>query len=125
MSFIDTVFRPMAGPMVDRWGQAATFVAVTGEGTYDDTTGEITTSETRTPVKVVITKVDPTEYGGLYQATDWKVYIDPGQIGDHYITTKDRFEVQTAGVTVVAKVINPVTYRGDGPILFACIARPQ
>jgi hypothetical protein len=76
-------------------------------------------------VKVVITKIDPTEYAGIYQASDWKIYIDPTQIANHYITIKDRFEVPTGGKTVVAKVINPITYRGDNPVLFACIARPE
>jgi hypothetical protein len=125
LSKVDQVFGGLPGPLIAEWGQAATFVAVTGSGTYDPATGDITPAETRTPVKVVITKIDPTEYGGLYQASDWKVYIDPAQIGGHTITTKDSFEVPTAGATVVAKVINPVTYRGDNPVLFACIARPQ
>ena len=125
MSKVDTVFGPIPGPLIAEWGQAATFVAVTGSGTLDPDTGDITPSETRTAVKVVITKIDPTEYAGLYQASDWKIYIDPAQIANHYITIKDRFEVPTAGKTVVAKVINPITYRGDNPVLFACIARPE
>ena len=125
MSKIDTVFGPLPGPLIAEWGQSATFVAVSGTGTLDPVTGDIVLTETKTPVKVVITKIDPTEVGGLYQASDWKVYIDPAQIANHYITTQDRFEVPTAGSTVVAKVINPITYRGDNPVLFACIARPQ
>jgi len=47
------------------------------------------------------------------------------QIANHYITTADSFEYQQAGTTIHAKVINPVTYRGDNPVLFACVARPQ
>jgi len=124
-SKVDQVFGPIPGPLIAEWGQAATFVAVTGSGSLDPDTGDITPSETRTAVKVVITKIDPTEYAGLYQASDWKIYIDPNQIANHYITVKDRFEVPTAGKTVVAKVINPITYRGDNPVLFACIARPE
>ena len=125
MSLVDTTFGPIPGPLIQQWGQAATFVAVTGSGSLDPDTGDITPSETRTAVKVVITKIDPTEYAGIYQASDWKIYIDPAQIAGHYITIKDRFEVPTAGKTVVAKVINPITYRGDNPVLFACIARPE
>jgi hypothetical protein len=104
---------------------AATFVAVTGSGTYDDVTGTITPTQTRTPVKVVITKINPEEFQGLYQSTDVKIFIDPAQIANHYITTADSFEYQQAGTIVHAKVINPVTYRGDSPVVFACVARPQ
>jgi hypothetical protein len=125
MSKIDTVFGPIPGPLIAEWGQNATFVAVTGSGTLDPDTGDITPSETRTAVKVVITKVNPEEYAGLYQASDVTIYLDPGQIGGHYISTADRFEYQQAGRTIHAKVINPVTFRGDNPVLFACVARPQ
>ena len=125
MSRVDTVFGPIPGPMIQEWGLDATFVASGGSGTYDPTTGDITDSSTRTPVKVVITKINPEEYQGLYQATDVKIFIDPAQIANHYITTADSFEYQQDGTTVHAKVINPVTFRGDNPVLFACVARPQ
>lgn len=125
MSKVDTVFGPIPGPLIAEWGQPAVFVAVTGSGTYDPATGTISPPETRTNVKVVITKLDIKELGGNYQEGDWKIYIDPGQIADHYITVSDYFEVPTAGGTTVAKVVEPMTYRGERPVLFACIARPQ
>ena len=125
MSKVDQVFGPIPGPLIAEWGMAATFVAVTGSGTYDDVTGTITPTQTRTPVKVVITKINPEEFQGLYQSTDVKIFIDPAQIANHYITTADSFEYQQAGTIVHAKVINPVTYRGDSPVVFACVARPQ
>ena len=196
MSKVDTVFGPIPGPLIAEWGQNATFVAVTGSGTLDPDTGDITPSETRTAVKVVISKLSADEYAGLYQATDVKIYIDPAQIRNHYITTSDRFELpRTPTLTTpplafgdyatayidcfivagtynpaaiqsllgtdycsttghyaaewdpgttdydnasfsprnnpdvpkpqVAKVVNVITYRGDNPVLFACIARPE
>lgn len=125
MSKVDQVFGPIPGPLIAEWGLDATFVASGGPGAYDPVTGDIVDTTTRTPVKVVITKIDPEEYQGSYQTTDVKIYLDPGQIGGHYITTADSFEYQQAGRTIHAKVINPVTYRGDNPVLFACIARPQ
>ena len=100
-------------------------MAVTGSGTYDPVTGDITPAETRTPVKVVITKIRSTELGGLYQATDVKILIDPAQIGGHYITTSDWFEVAKGAGTQRLKVIEPRTYRGDNPVFFVIIARPQ
>ncbi|MEY3768912.1 MAG: hypothetical protein RLZZ11_1982 [Cyanobacteriota bacterium] len=33
MSKVDQVFGPIPGPLIAEWGQAATFVAVTGSGT--------------------------------------------------------------------------------------------
>lgn len=196
MSKVDQIFGGIPGPLIAEWGQAATFVAVTGSGTLDPDTGDITPSETRTAVKVVISKLDANEYAGLYQASDWKIYIDPAQISNHYITTADRFElpgtpktpttppvlsdyattsidcsintgsydpaaIQSSSGTdycstpdhsaaewdpgtadyanasfsprrdpnipkpQVAKVVNVITYRGDNPVLFACIARPE
>jgi len=124
MSKVDTVFGPIPGPLIQEWGQPGTFVQ-TGTSTYDSTTGTITPTETRTPVKLVITKIDPTEYSGLYQATDVKILIDPAQIGGHYITTSDWFEVAKGAGTQRLKVIEPRTYRGDNPVFFVIIARPQ
>ena len=124
MSKVDDVFGPIPGPLIQEWGQPATFVSV-GSSVLDPNTGDMVLAETRIPVKVVITKVTPMEVIGNYQATDWKVMLDPGQIGGRYITTKDRFEVDQDGRTVVAKVIEPGTYRGDSPVFFICIARPQ
>lgn len=124
MSKVDTVFGPIPGPLIQEWGQPGTFVQ-TGTSTYDSTTGTITPTETRTPVQLVITKIDPTEFSGLYQATDVKILIDPGQIGSHYITTSDWFEVPKGTGTQRLKVIEPRTYRGDNPVFFVVIARPQ
>ena len=125
MSKVDDVFGVIPGPLIQEWGFDATFVTSGAPGDYDPATGTVDDTSTRTPVKVVITKINPEEYQGLYQATDVKIFIDPAQIGGHYITTADSFEYQQAGATIHAKVINPVTFRGDNPVLFACVARPQ
>jgi hypothetical protein len=92
---------------------------------YNPATGEVTEAITRLPVKAVITKVDPKESQGNYQGTDIKVMIDPGQLGGEFISTQDWFEIPKGAVTQTAKVIDVVTYRGDGPVFFVCIARPQ
>jgi hypothetical protein len=125
MSKIDTVFGPIPGPLIQEWGQAVTFIKVDGPGGYDPNTGEITTAETRMAVKAVITKVHPEEYNGVAQSTDLKILIDPAQLGGHYITTSDQWEFPEAGTTRTAKVVDVSTYRGDGPVFFVCLARPQ
>lgn len=124
MSKVDDVFGPIPGPLIQEWGQAAVFVQQTGSA-YDPATGTVTPAQTRTSVKVVITKLDIQERDGLYQEDDVKILIDPGQIGNVYISTSDWFEVPKAGGTEVMKVIKPVTYRGDNPVFFSIIARPQ
>ena len=126
MSKVDTVFGPIPGPLIQEWGQPVTFVRTTGAGTYDQATGDITTAEMRLPVKAVVTKVNPKEDGGAYQTTDLKIMVDPAQLGWVYITTQDRWEIPVAGgVFQTAKVIDVTTYRGDKPVFFVCIARPQ
>ena len=42
-----------------------------------------------------------------------------------FITEQDYFEVPYDGGVNVMKVINPVTYRGDKPVGYVIIARPQ
>lgn len=124
MSKVDRVFGPIPGPMIREWGQPAVFVQA-GASTYDPAAGTIAKTETRTDVLIVITKLDIKESGGLYQTDDVKILMDPGQISDHYISTSDYFEVPKGTGTEVMKVIEPKTYRGEEPVFFSIIARPQ
>lgn len=125
MSRIDDVFGPIPGPLIQEWGQSVTLVRSTGPGAYDVNTGEVTEAITRVAIKAVITKLTPKEAQGNYQTTDIKVMFDPGQIGNAYLTTQDYFEIPYAGGTQHAKVVDITTYRGDNPVFFVCIARPQ
>lgn len=124
MSKVDDVFGPLAAPLIKEWGQPAVFVQQQSSA-YDPSTGVVTASKKRTNVKVVITRIDINETGGLYQESDVKILIDAQQIKSNYITTDDYFEVLTAGSTQVMKVIEPRTYRGDKPVFFSVIARPE
>ena len=125
MSRVDTVFGPIPGPLIHEWGLPMVFVRNTGPGVYNSVTGEVTTAETRINVTAVITKVNPKEYSGIYQATDLKILIDPAQVGGIDITTQDRWEYTEGTTTRTAKVIDITAYRGDNPVFFSCIARPQ
>ena len=122
---VDSVFGPIPGPLVKEWGTACQFVKVDGPGVYDSTTGIVTSTDTTYDVKAVLLELDPTEYEGLYQTTDFKIIIDPGQIGGNYITTDDSFLVTFPSGLITCKVIDAKTYRGDNPIMFTCIVRPQ
>lgn len=123
MSKVDTTF-DFANSLVLEWGQDAVFVRREGS-VYDPETGQVTQTETRIDVKIVISSLDISETGGLYQQNDVKIIIDPVQLNYIYVTEQDYFEVPKAGGTEVMKVVDPKTYRGDNPVGYVIIARPQ
>ena len=123
MSKVDDTF-DFANSLVLEWGQDAVFVRKTGS-VYDPNTGEVTQNEDRINVKIVISNLDIQEASGLYQVNDVKIVLDPVQVNYIFITEQDYFEVPYDGGVNVMKVINPVTYRGDKPVGYVIIARPQ
>ena len=124
MSKVDDVF-DFADELIDEWGQMVTFIRKEGS-TYDRESGIVSENETRYEVKAVITKLDIREYDGLYQANDVKIIIDPVQLNYIYITTEDYFLVPRENAPdEYMKIIRPVTYRGDRPVAYVIIARPQ
>jgi hypothetical protein len=125
MSKADEVFGPIPGPLIQEWGSTCQFIRVTDPGTYDPATGVVASNETIYNVKAVFLELEPQEYEGVFQQSDFKLIIDPGQIGGGYISTSDRFVVPFPSGEVNCKVIDVVTYRGDNPISFEVIVRPQ
>ena len=124
MSKVDDVF-DFADELIDEWGHYVTFVRKENS-VYDPETGSTTETETRQQVKVVISKLDISEYGGLYQQNDVKIILDPVQVNYIYITDQDYFLVPRENAPDEhMKVIEPVTYRGDRPVAYVIIARPQ
>jgi len=124
MSKVDTTFG-VAAPRIAEWGQPAQLITK-GNPTYDINTGETTENEIVYNVKIVITSLDITEVGGLYQANDVKILIDPVQINYIYLTEADYFLVPRDGAPdQYMKVIEPKTYRGDKPVFYNIVARPQ
>ena len=124
MSKVDDVF-DFADELVAEWGSPAVFVR-RENSVYDPNTGQVTQTETRTDVNVVISSLDITEDNGLYQANDVKLIIDPVQLNYIYITEQDYFLVPRENAPDEhMKVIKPTTYRGDRPVAYVIIARPQ
>ena len=124
MSKVDDVF-DFADELIDEWGHYVTFVRKENS-IYDPETGSTTETETRQQVKVVISKLDISEYGALYQQNDVKIILDPVQVNYIYITDQDYFLVPRENAPdEMMKVIEPVTYRGDRPVAYVIIARPQ
>ena len=125
MSKADDVFGPLAGPLVQEWGSSCQYIRVADPGTYDPATGEVSNTETTFSIKAVLLELEPQEYEGVFQQSDFKLIVDPGQVGGGYITTSDRFVVPFPSGDKNCKVIDVVTYRGDKPINFEVIVRPQ
>ena len=124
MSKVDTTF-DFADELIAEWGQPAQLITK-GNPTYDINTGETVENEIVYNVKVVITSLDITETGGLYQANDVKILLDPVQISYIYLTEADYFLVPRDGAPdQYMKIIEPKTYRGDKPVFYNIVARPQ
>ena len=125
MSKVDDVFRPIPVTLLNEWGFQAVFVEVTGNSNYDPSTGDITPAETRWDVQIVIDNLEPEERQGQQQTGDWLIYVKPEDIDDHYITTRDRFEIPEGSGTRVMKVVDVLTYRGERPVFYECVCRSQ
>ena len=125
MSKADDVFGPLAGPLVQEWGSSCQYIRVSDPGTYDPLTGQVSSAETTFNIKAVLLELEPQEYEGVFQQSDFKLIVDPGQVGGGYITTADRFVVPFPSGNKNCKVIDVVTYRGDKPINFEVVVRPQ
>lgn len=124
MSKVDDVF-DFADELVDEWGQQIQFI-VKGTPSYDINTGETTEQLTTYNIKAVITKLNQSEIGGLYQANDVKIIFDPVQVGYIYPTEADYFIVpRETAPDESMKIIQCNTYRGDRPVAYVIIARPQ
>jgi hypothetical protein len=125
MSQIDSTFAGIPAPILAKWGHTITYIKTNPARSYNPTTGAITGADTNVSLKAVISRVNPREYEGLYQATDIKVIMGTEELGSYYPSELDRIQYQQDGVTREAKIITVTSYRGESPILHTVIARPQ
>ena len=125
MSQVDSTFAGIPAPILAKWGHDITYIKTNPARAYNPTTGAITGTDTNVSLKAVISRVNPREYEGLYQATDIKVIMGTEELGSYYPSELDRIQYQQDGVTREAKIITVTSYRGESPILHTVIARPQ
>lgn len=125
MSQIDSTFAGIPAPILAKWGHTVTYIKTNPARSYNPTTGAITGTDTNVSLKAVISRVNPREYEGLYQATDIKVIMGTEELGSYYPSELDRLQYQQDGATREAKIISVTSYRGETPILHTVIARPQ
>jgi hypothetical protein len=125
MSQIDSTFAGIPAPILAKWGHDITYLKTSQSRTYDPNTGAVSGYDTPITIKAVISRVNPREYEGLYQATDIKVIMGTEELGSYYPSELDRLQYQQDGATREAKIISVTSYRGETPILHTVIARPQ
>jgi len=125
MSQIDSTFAGIPAPILAKWGHTITYIKTNPARAYNPTTGAITGTDTNVSLKAVISRVNPREYEGLYQATDIKVIMGTEELGSYYPSELDRIQYLQDGVTREAKIITVTSYRGETPIFHTVIARPQ
>jgi len=125
MSQIDSTFAGIPAPILAKWGHDITYLKTSQSRTYDPNTGAVSGYDTPVTVKAVISRVNPREYEGLYQATDIKVIMGTEELGSYYPSELDRLQYRQDGATREAKIITVTSYRGESPILHTVIARPQ
>jgi len=125
MSQIDSTFAGIPAPILAKWGHDITYLKTSQSRTYDPNTGAVSGYDTQVTVKAVVSRVNPREYEGLYQATDIKVIMGSEELGSYYPSELDRLQYQQDGAIREAKIISVTSYRGDNPILHTVIARPQ
>lgn len=125
MSLPDSIFGPITPLLIKLFGSDLTFIRATA-GVYNQATGVIEDTEQRFEIKAIPDVITTEELGGIYQATDAKFYIDPSSIGGGIVSTEDSVEYKRSGRTVRARVVGPTKeYRGDAPILFDVVVRPE
>jgi hypothetical protein len=125
MSQIDSTFAGIPAPILAKWGHDITYLKTSQSRTYNPDTGVVSGYDTLVTVKAVISRVNPREYEGLYQATDIKVIMGTEELGSYYPSELDRLQYQQDGATREAKIISVTSYRGETPVLHTVIARPQ
>ena len=125
MSRIDDTFAAVPPALLRQWGQDITYIKSSTPRNYNPSTGSVDGADVPVTVRAVITRVNPRESEGLYQATDLKVIIGAEELGTYYPTEADRIRYPQSGKTREAKIIAITSYRGDNPVLHTLIARPQ
>jgi hypothetical protein len=123
MALVDEIFSSIPGPLIEQFGISATYLKASKNQSYNPETGAILGGFTEIPIKVVVAYLKAKEIEGLYQMGDVKILIAPSGLSDYYPQTTDSIRYMQGGVKRTAKIIDPIAYRGDNPILFTVVAR--
>lgn len=123
MSLIDNIFGRIPTSLISQWGIDIIYIKASQNQSYDPCTGTILGVETEIKAKAYLSGVEPEEAEGFYQQGAVKFLIPAFYLGDYYPRISDSIRYEQAGVERTAKVVKPASYRGDGPIMHAIIAK--
>lgn len=123
MALVDDIFSTIPGPLVEQFGIAATYLKASKNQSYNPETGTVLGVAAKIPVKVIIAYLKAREIEGMYQHGDMKILIPANYLLGYYPQTTDSISYLQNSATRTARIIDPISYRGDNPILHVVIAR--
>lgn len=134
MSLVDKVFGSIAAPLIERWGIPGVYVKHVEDQIYDPSLGTYSNQidlsngrplvlSERVNISLQLLSLAPEEVGGEIQITDVKILVSPKELGDYYPKVSDWIEYDQAGAIRTARIIKPLSYRGDKPVFHSLIAR--
>lgn len=123
MSLVDDIFGSIPGPLIDQWGISVIYIKASENQSYDPETGTVLGASTEISAKAVISEIMPEEAEGFYQEGMVKFLIPASYLGTYYPRITDSIRYTQAGVNRVAKIVKPMPYRGDGPIMHSIYAK--
>lgn len=123
---LDNLLQEIAKTVVADLGDALdTTITYTRKvsGTYDVTTGDLTTTDTtysdiKAPVEFVVAEEE--EGRSERQA---RIYVSPSTIGNNRPTLQDEVTLTYAGATRVAQIVDIRTLRGKQKYLYVLLVR--
>jgi hypothetical protein len=123
MALVDDIFSTIPGPLIEQFGIAATYLKASSNESYNPETGTVLGVPAKISVKVIVAYLKAKEIDGMYQHGDMKILIPANYLGGYYPQTTDSIAYLQNGRTRTARIIDPISYRGDNPILHVVIAR--
>jgi hypothetical protein len=123
MALVDDIFSSIPGPLIEQFGISATYLKANKNQSYDPQTGTVTGGPSKISMKVVVAYLKAKEIDGMYQHGDMKILIPAVYLAGYYPQTTDSISYAQNGATRTARIIDPISYRGDNPILHVVIAR--
>lgn len=123
MALVDSIFSSIPGPLIEQFGISATYIKASSNVSYNPQTGTVLGNSTEIPIKAVIAYLKAKEIEGMYQHGDMKILIPASYLSEYYPQITDSIRYLQGGTTRTARIIDPISYRGDNPILHVVIAR--
>lgn len=123
MSLVDDIFGSIPGPLIDQWGISVVYIKASENQSYDPESGIVMGVNSEIPAKAIISEITPEEAEGFYQEGMVKFLMAASYLGSYYPRITDSIRYMQGGVSRTAKIVKPMPYRGDGPIMYSIFAK--